>query len=68
MSPNLWYCRYTQPLLIQSIMPLKSLYDSKILKIHVLGQPAVGDLKRPFAQPPGYICPSFIHDHRSLAC
>ena len=29
-------------------MALKNLYDSKPIKIHILGQPAEGDLKRPF--------------------
>ncbi|BGP58381.1 hypothetical protein JCM8202_001883 [Rhodotorula sphaerocarpa] len=47
------YMKYTQPLFIQGIMPIKSLYDSKILKIHLLGQPATGDLKRPFEAAPG---------------
>ncbi|GAA5894969.1 hypothetical protein JCM5296_000928 [Sporobolomyces johnsonii] len=45
------YMKYTQPLFIQGIMPLKSLYDSKILKIHLFGQPATGSLKRPFEAP-----------------
>lgn len=89
------YMKYTQPLFIQGIMPIKSLYDSKvrrahfgfppnpliradlfrslswlhafafpprastpavhqqILKIHLLGQPATGELKRPFEAPAG---------------
>lgn len=71
------YMKYTQPLFIQGIMPLKSLFDSKvrpslcsfvcrkqailmykrvevqILKIHLFGQPATGDLKRPFEAPAG---------------
>ncbi|GAA6052807.1 hypothetical protein JCM3770_006262 [Rhodotorula araucariae] len=46
------YMKYTQPLFIQGIMPIKALYDSKILKIHLFGQPATGDLKRPFEAPP----------------
>ena len=29
-------------------MALKNLYDSKPIKIHVLGEPAEGELKRPF--------------------
>ena len=29
-------------------MALKNLYDSKPVKIHILGQPAEGELKRPF--------------------
>ncbi|GAA5827182.1 hypothetical protein JCM5353_001019 [Sporobolomyces roseus] len=47
------YMKYTQPLFIQGIMPLKSLFDAKILKIHLFGQPATGDLKRPFEAPAG---------------
>lgn len=39
---------YTNPLVMQSILPLKSLYEQKIVQIHVFGKPAVGDLKRPF--------------------
>jgi hypothetical protein len=42
------YMKYTNPLLIQSIIPLKSALESNLLKIHVFGQPAMGDLKRPF--------------------
>ncbi|GAA5895530.1 hypothetical protein JCM8208_005257 [Rhodotorula glutinis] len=49
------YMKYTQPLFIQGIMPLKALYDSKILKIHLFGKPASGELKRPFEAPPGML-------------
>ncbi|KAH8917180.1 inorganic phosphate transporter [Atractiella rhizophila] len=42
------YMKYTQPLFLQSIMPLKGLYDAKIIQIHLLGKEATGDLKRPF--------------------
>lgn len=42
------YMKYTNPLLIQSIMPLKSALEGNLIKIHLWGQPAVGDLKRPF--------------------
>ncbi|GAA6017852.1 hypothetical protein JCM10207_003475 [Rhodosporidiobolus poonsookiae] len=52
------YMKYTQPLFIQGVMPLKSLYDAKILKIHLFGQPATGDLKRPFAAPPSMFNPT----------
>ncbi|KAM0787299.1 hypothetical protein ACM66B_007075 [Microbotryomycetes sp. NB124-2] len=52
------YMKYTQPLFIQSIMALKGLYDSKIVKIHVLNQPAEGDLKRPFVAAPGFMNPA----------
>jgi len=42
------YMQYTQPLFVQAVMAFKTVYDSKVFKIHVLGQPAEGDLKRPF--------------------
>ncbi|KAJ2914334.1 hypothetical protein MD484_g6084, partial [Candolleomyces efflorescens] len=42
------YFKFTQPLFIQSLMGLKSLYDAKIVQIHLLGQPASGELQRPF--------------------
>jgi hypothetical protein len=42
------YFKFTQPLFIQTVMGLKTLYDAKPIWIHVLGKPAEGDLKRPF--------------------
>ena len=42
------YMKYTQPLLIQSILPIKGAFESNMVKIHVYGWPATGDLKRPF--------------------
>ncbi len=47
------YLKYTQPLFVQAIMAFKSLYEAKMVKIHVLGQKAEGDLKRPFKNGPG---------------
>ncbi|KAI0007505.1 DNA repair protein [Xylariaceae sp. FL0662B] len=47
------YMKYTNPLLIQSIIPLKSAFESNIVKIHLFGKPASGDLKRPFKQAAG---------------
>ncbi|KAF2456999.1 inorganic phosphate transporter-like protein pho88 [Lineolata rhizophorae] len=44
---HLWF-KYTNPLVIQSILPLKTAVESNLFKIHILGQPATGDLKRPF--------------------
>ena len=42
---------YTQPLLIQSIMPLKGLlFDDKIVQIWIFGKPATGKLARPFKE------------------
>jgi Phosphate transport (Pho88) len=42
------YFRYTNPLLIQSIIPLKGVFEGNLVKIHLFGQPASGDLKRPW--------------------
>ncbi|KAI1842920.1 hypothetical protein JX265_012049 [Neoarthrinium moseri] len=44
------YMKYTNPLCIQSIIPLKGALESNLVKIHLYGQPASGDLKRPFKQ------------------
>ncbi|KAL8797420.1 MAG: hypothetical protein Q9182_007197 [Xanthomendoza sp. 2 TL-2023] len=42
------YFKYTNPLLIQSIIPLKGAFEGNLAKIHLLGKPAIGDLKRPW--------------------
>jgi Phosphate transport (Pho88) len=42
------YLKYTNPLLIQSIIPLKGIFENNLVKIHIMGYPAMGDLKRPF--------------------
>jgi len=42
------YMKYTNPLLIQSILPVKSAFESNLVKVHVFGKPASGDLKRPW--------------------
>jgi len=42
------YFKYTNPLLIQSIIPVKSAIESKLVQVHILGKPAIGDLKRPW--------------------
>ncbi|KAI9800473.1 MAG: hypothetical protein M1833_003359 [Piccolia ochrophora] len=42
------YFKYTNPLLIQSIIPLKGAFEGNLVKIHLFGKPASGDLKRPF--------------------
>lgn len=49
------YFKYTNPLLIQSIIPLKGAFEGNLFKIHVLGHPASGDLKRPFKAPAGFM-------------
>jgi len=43
-----FYFDSTQPLLAQSLMGIKNIYDAKPSAIHLLGKPAVGDLKHPF--------------------
>ncbi len=42
------YLKYTNPLLIQSIIPLKGAFEGNLVKIHLFGEPAAGDLKRPW--------------------
>lgn len=42
------YMGYGQPLLLQSILPVKSAFEQNIVQIHVFGKPATGDRKRPF--------------------
>ena len=42
------YFKYTNPLLIQSIIPLKGAFEGNLIKVHLFGQPAVGELKRPW--------------------
>jgi hypothetical protein len=47
------YFKYTNPLMIQSIIPLKGAFENNEVKIHLFGQSASGDLKRPFKAAPG---------------
>lgn len=47
------YMKYTNPLLIQSIIPLKGALEGNLVKIHLWGKAAEGDLKRPFKAPAG---------------
>jgi len=42
------YLKYTNPLLIQSIIPLKGAFESNLIKVYIFGKPAVGELKRPW--------------------
>jgi hypothetical protein len=42
------YFKYTNPLVIQSIIPVKSALEGNLIKIHLFGSPASGDLKRPW--------------------
>ena len=49
------YFKYTNPLLIQSIIPVKGAFEGNLVKIHLLGQPASGDLKRPWKSNAGLL-------------
>ncbi|CAI5756244.1 unnamed protein product [Candida verbasci] len=49
------YMKYTNPLVMQSVSGIKSALESNIVKIHLFGTPATGDLKRPFKQAPGIL-------------
>ena len=42
------YMKYTNPLLIQSMIPLKGVFESNLIKVHLFSNPAVGELKRPW--------------------
>lgn len=50
-----FYFKYTNPLVIQSIIPLKSAFEGNLVKVHLLGKPAVGDLKRPWKANAGFM-------------
>ncbi|KAF2789612.1 inorganic phosphate transport PHO88 [Melanomma pulvis-pyrius CBS 109.77] len=43
-----FYFKYTNPLLIQSIIPLKGAFEGNLVKIHLLGHSATGELARPW--------------------
>ena len=49
------YFKYTNPLLIQSIIPLKGAFEGNLVKIHLLGTAATGALKRPWKAAPGFM-------------
>ncbi|CCE82461.1 Piso0_002188 [Millerozyma farinosa CBS 7064] len=49
------YMKYSNPLFMQSISSVKSALESNIVKIHLFGTPASGDLKRPFKAAPGLL-------------
>lgn len=49
------YMKYTNPLVMQSVSSVKSALETNIVKIHLWGQPASGELKRPFKAAPGFL-------------
>ncbi|RMZ82419.1 hypothetical protein DV737_g2138, partial [Chaetothyriales sp. CBS 132003] len=42
------YLKYTNPLVIQSIIPLKGAFEGNLVKVYLFNKPAVGELKRPW--------------------
>ncbi|KAH0562044.1 hypothetical protein GP486_003253 [Trichoglossum hirsutum] len=42
------YFKFSSPLMVQSVIPLKSVFEGNLVKIHLLGEPATGDLERPW--------------------
>ncbi|KAF9694852.1 hypothetical protein EKO04_006841 [Ascochyta lentis] len=49
------YMKYTNPLLVQSIIPLKGAFEGNLVKVHLFGQPATGDLARPWKAAAGFM-------------
>lgn len=49
------YMKYTNPLVMQSVSGIKGALECNIVKIHLFGTPATGDLKRPFKAAPGLL-------------
>lgn len=47
------YMGYAQPLVIQSILPLISLFTNNLVSIYIFNKAAEGSLSRPFAPPAG---------------
>lgn len=49
------YMKFANPLVMQSISPVKGALEANIVKIHLFNTPAVGDLKRPFKAAPSIL-------------
>ncbi len=43
-----FYMKSTKPLLLQSVLPLKALWEADIFRVHVRGHAATGELQRPW--------------------
>ncbi|KTW26599.1 hypothetical protein T552_02608 [Pneumocystis carinii B80] len=48
------YFKFSQPLLVQSILPLKTVLEGKIVQLHLWKKSASGELKRPFKKQQGF--------------
>ena len=59
------YMKYTNPLLIQSILPLKSALEASLVKIHLFGKPATGDLQRPFKAANSFMNPGQVKSDKA---
>ena len=46
-----WKFEFVHPLLLQSIIPLKTAFFAPMVQLHIMGKPATGDLERPFKPP-----------------
>lgn len=42
------YMKFANPLVMQSVSPIKSAFENNEVQIYLFGKPASGDLKRPF--------------------
>ncbi|CCK71484.1 PHO88 family protein KNAG_0H00680 [Huiozyma naganishii CBS 8797] len=42
------YLKYNNPLFMQAIGPVKGALENNVVKIHLFGKPATGNLRRPF--------------------
>lgn len=42
---------YLRPLLLQSVLGLRTLSSAQIVQVYIFGYPATGDLKRPWKGP-----------------
>lgn len=47
------YMKFANPLVIQSVSPIKAIFENPEVKINLLNEPATGDLKRPFKKDAG---------------
>lgn len=49
------YFKFTNPLLVQSIIPLKGALEGNLAKVWLFNQPAVGELARPWKSSGGFM-------------
>ncbi|KAH0534148.1 hypothetical protein FGG08_007257 [Glutinoglossum americanum] len=50
-----FYFKFSSPLMVQSVIPLKSAFEGNLVRIHLLGEPAAGDLERPWKASSGLL-------------